>query len=88
MKCPICNVDLLMSEKQGVDIDYCPQCRGIWLDRGDLEKIVDRSIQTSGKKILNNSVDDYEDEKFKKYAKHDNHEGYKKKAGWKDLFDF
>jgi Zn-finger nucleic acid-binding protein len=43
MKCPVCtNVDLLMSEKQGVEIDYCPTCRGVWLDRGELEKIVER----------------------------------------------
>ncbi len=44
MKCPICiNVDLMMSDRQGVEIDYCPQCRGIWLDRGELDKIIERS---------------------------------------------
>lgn len=43
MKCPICNVDLLMSERQGIEIDYCPQCRGVWLDRGELDKIIERS---------------------------------------------
>ena len=43
MKCPICNVDLQMSERQGVEIDYCPQCRGIWLDRGELDKIIEKS---------------------------------------------
>ena len=44
MKCPICdNVDLVMSEKQGVEIDYCPRCRGVWLDRGELDKILERS---------------------------------------------
>jgi uncharacterized protein len=44
MKCPVCNtVDLLMTERQGVEIDYCPQCRGIWLDRGELDKIIERS---------------------------------------------
>ncbi len=41
MKCPVCkDVTLLMSEKKGVEIDYCPECRGIWLDRGELEKII------------------------------------------------
>ena len=39
MKCPACNETLLMSEKNGVEIDYCPKCRGIWLDRGELEKL-------------------------------------------------
>jgi len=43
MKCPVCNVDLIMSERQGVEIDYCPQCRGVWLDRGELDKIIERS---------------------------------------------
>lgn len=44
MKCPVCkDVTLLMSEKNGIEIDYCPQCRGIWLDRGELDKIVERA---------------------------------------------
>ena len=43
MKCPTCNVDLVMSERQGIEIDYCPQCRGVWLDRGELDKIIERS---------------------------------------------
>ncbi len=43
MLCPICNENLLLSEKQGIEIDYCPKCRGIWLDRGELEKLVERS---------------------------------------------
>ncbi|OGR03337.1 MAG: hypothetical protein A2511_10710 [Deltaproteobacteria bacterium RIFOXYD12_FULL_50_9] len=53
MKCPVCTTaDLLMSERQGVEIDYCPQCRGIWLDRGELDKIIERytadNLQTQG----------------------------------------
>ena len=44
MKCPICTgLDLKIAERQGIEIDYCPECRGIWLDRGELEKIVERS---------------------------------------------
>lgn len=43
MKCPNCDADLLMTERQGVEIDYCPQCRGIWLDRGELDKMLERS---------------------------------------------
>jgi Zn-finger nucleic acid-binding protein len=43
MKCPVCtNVDLLLAERQGVEIDYCPNCRGVWLDRGELDKIIER----------------------------------------------
>ncbi|NWG87253.1 MAG: zf-TFIIB domain-containing protein [Hydrogenophilaceae bacterium] len=44
MKCPVCkDVDLLMSERQGIEIDYCPQCRGVWLDRGELDRLIERS---------------------------------------------
>ena len=43
MKCPVCkDVTLLMSEKKGIEIDYCPECRGIWLDKGELEKIIEK----------------------------------------------
>jgi Zn-finger nucleic acid-binding protein len=43
MLCPVCHVGLAMSNRQGVEIDYCPQCRGVWLDRGELDKIIERS---------------------------------------------
>lgn len=44
MKCPVCStVNLIMSDRQGVEIDYCPECRGVWLDRGELDKILERS---------------------------------------------
>lgn len=43
MKCPQDGSTLVMSERSGVEIDYCPDCRGIWLDRGELDKILDRS---------------------------------------------
>ncbi len=42
MKCPICNVELRASEREGIEIDYCPQCRGIWLDRDELDKIIEQ----------------------------------------------
>ena len=45
MSCPVCRVPLVMSERQGVEIDYCPQCRGVWLDRGELDKIIERSAR-------------------------------------------
>ena len=44
MKCPVCpDATLVMTDRQGVEIDYCPQCRGVWLDRGELDKIIERS---------------------------------------------
>jgi len=44
MKCPTCtDVGLVMTDRQGVEIDYCPQCRGVWLDRGELDKLIERA---------------------------------------------
>ena len=43
MPCPVCKVALVMTDRQGIEIDYCPQCRGVWLDRGELDKIIERS---------------------------------------------
>ena len=45
MKCPIDGSDLTMAERQGIEIDYCPKCRGVWLDRGELDKIIERAAQ-------------------------------------------
>ena len=44
MACPIDGSTLTMSERQGIEIDYCPQCRGVWLDRGELDKIIERNV--------------------------------------------
>ncbi|HEY8545602.1 MAG TPA: zf-TFIIB domain-containing protein [Acidimicrobiales bacterium] len=43
MKCPVCDVTLSVSGREGVEIDFCPQCRGVWLDRGELDKIIERT---------------------------------------------
>ncbi len=43
MKCPIDGSDLVMTDRQGIEIDYCPKCRGVWLDRGELDKIIERA---------------------------------------------
>ena len=43
MLCPSCKVELTITDRQGVEIDFCPKCRGVWLDRGELDKIVERS---------------------------------------------
>ena len=65
MKCPVCkDVTLLMSEKQGVEIDYCPECRGIWLDRGELENLISKEQSYNEKR--------YEKERYEEdYHKHD-----------------
>jgi uncharacterized protein len=43
MKCPVCDVSLSISSREGVEIDFCPQCRGVWLDRGELDKVIERA---------------------------------------------
>jgi len=47
MPCPVCKIPLVMSDRKGVEIDYCPQCRGVWLDRGELDKIIERAALDS-----------------------------------------
>ncbi len=85
MKCPSCNETLLMTEKRGVEIDYCPNCRGIWLDRGELDKIMDNTADHYSKK------DNYEkDYKSYEYNQHgsSHHPHRKKKSFLNDFFDF
>ena len=43
MQCPVDGTQLVMTDRSGVEIDYCPACRGVWLDRGELDKIIERS---------------------------------------------
>ena len=48
MQCPVCDVALTISSREAIEIDHCPQCRGVWLDRGELDKIIERSALTLG----------------------------------------
>ncbi len=86
MKCPICsNVDLVMSERQGIEIDYCPNCRGIWLDRGELDKIIDKALANEkGGPYYQSPQQPYKENKY-----HESHDYYKhRKKHWlNDLFD-
>ncbi len=59
MKCPIDDTDLVMTERQGIEIDYCPTCRGVWLDRGELDKIIDRNAMASSR-FDRDDDDDYD----------------------------
>jgi len=47
MKCPVDNETLVMTDRSGVEVDYCPKCRGVWLDRGELDKIIERSSSSA-----------------------------------------
>jgi hypothetical protein len=79
MKCPIDGTQLVMSDRSGVEIDYCPQCRGVWLDRGELDKIIERSAPAAAAPQAT-PRQNYREEKY--YKK-------KKRGGFlEDLFDF
>lgn len=92
MKCPVCNVDLVMSERQGIEIDYCPQCRGVWLDRGELDKIIERS-QTMPAETYRGRGENIEDSRHYKDKHHEGehggygHKGHKRKSFFSELFD-
>jgi len=88
MKCPICNVDLVMSERQGIEIDYCPKCRGIWLDRGELDKIIEKAKKEMSQFGYQESDQDHH-RGYDDHYKHDQHKGYprKKRNLLFDLFD-
>ena len=95
MKCPNCNETLVMADRQGIEIDYCPKCRGIWLDKGELDKIVDRSANYSpNTEYEGQRRHDYDDDDYKKQYPQEGHYNdprykHKKKRGFLgDLFDF
>lgn len=83
MKCPLCQVELQMTERQGIEIDYCPQCRGVWLDRGELDKLIERSSSERSESPPRSSG-----ERERKYEHDDQHRYRKKKSIWREIFDF
>lgn len=99
MQCPIDGSQLVMTERSGVEIDYCPQCRGVWLDRGELDKIIERAAPQATAQATappppppqgaprHDPGPRYDDER-----RYDDRQGYprkKKRGGFLDeLFDF
>jgi Zn-finger nucleic acid-binding protein len=100
MKCPKCNETLVMADRQGIEIDYCPNCRGVWLDRGELDKIIERSAaytmgpdpgQYREEPKPYREEPKYYDPKYPPQGGHynDPHYKHKKKKGFlSDFFDF
>lgn len=86
MKCPNCNVDLVMTDRSGIEIDYCPQCRGIWLDRGELDKIIERSAPYPAQKPQQEPYRERDHDESKHYD--DRYKKKKKESFLGDLFDF
>ena len=95
MICPRCNNNLTMSNKNGVEIDFCPNCRGIWLDKGELEKIIERenSMINQGNRFAFDDDDDDDDHHQKRHNQHpsygDSHDNHHRKKGFlSNIFDF
>lgn len=86
MKCPVCDLDLGMSERQGVEIDYCPKCRGVWLDRGELDKIIERSTLEMPQRQSGAANYGHHDGKHHEHG-HDDHPYKKRKNFFSELFD-
>lgn len=87
MKCPVDGTELSISSREGVEIDFCPQCRGVWLDRGELDKIIDRAApgpepQRAEPRYEDRRPDDRDDDDDYRHRR-------RKRGGFlEDLFDF
>jgi Zn-finger nucleic acid-binding protein len=95
MRCPVCeSTDLAISSREGVEIDYCPQCRGVWLDRGELDKIIDRAAPAAPEPRREESRrDEPRREEPRRDDDRDYDRGYdskkkRKKSFLDDIFDF
>jgi Zn-finger nucleic acid-binding protein len=92
MKCPVCpDATLAMSNREGIEIDYCPTCRGVWLDRGELDKIIERSAAEQPTQRGEAYRDpergrDYDDDD--RYREQSHHKRRRKGGLLGDLFDF
>lgn len=84
MDCPVCKVELKISERQGIEIDYCPKCRGIWLDRGEIDKIIERSAAEANPD--RGHAGDRHRHEYHEH-KHYEHKKHRRKSFLEELFD-
>lgn len=85
MRCPVCaDEKLVITERQGVEIDYCPSCRGVWLDRGELDKILERSAPPRANQSARGGSDSRSDHR---HQPNQPHQQKRKKSFLEELFD-
>jgi len=92
--CPVCKTELRITDRQGIEIDHCPQCRGVWLDRGELDKLIDRTLGARGPVAEGMAArprphrrdDDDDDDDDHRYSHNPKHRRRKSLLG--ELFDF
>ncbi len=96
MKCPNDDTTLIMSERQNIEIDYCPTCRGVWLDRGELDKMIERSTENTAKPEPRAQQEptyqaprqEYREQKYDSYHQSGQYKKKKKESFLSDLFEF
>ncbi len=98
MNCPLDGTELVMTDRSGVEIDYCPKCRGVWLDRGELDKIIERGAVTvaptpgiSQDRDRRLDDDDYRQGDYRDMGRHGGSKPYRRKrkeSFLSELFDF
>lgn len=96
--CPACMVELTLSERQGIEIDYCPQCRGVWLDRGELDKILERTPAPTEFRSREEDGRVFTRDRYRERDRDRDHDrddearytrrGHRRKSFLEDLFDF
>ena len=87
MNCPVCKEsELVISERQGIELDYCPKCRGVWLDRGELDKIIERSVKFD--ESNQNYFDNDRKYDYRKKYSDDYYKRNKRKSFFGEIFDF
>jgi len=95
MLCPVCkDTQLVMTERKGIEIDYCPNCRGVWLDRGELDKIIDKASEeltatqpAQQASPVHNDRENGNHNSRRDYDHRDRDYRHKKKSFWMELFD-
>ncbi|MDP9403682.1 MAG: zf-TFIIB domain-containing protein [Actinomycetota bacterium] len=98
MNCPVDGETLQMSERQGVEVDYCPRCRGVWLDRGELDKVIDRASEELAGATARRDDKDYSDDdryrrderddRYQRDDRHDRRPHKRKRSFLGEMFEF
>ena len=92
MKCPVDGETLVMADRSGVEIDYCPKCRGVWLDRGELDKIIERGSPAAPQPAPATRQPEVRQPEVRRYSDDDDDrrgKPYRKREGFlSELFDF
>jgi uncharacterized protein len=88
MLCPLDQSTLAITDRQGIEIDYCPKCRGVWLDRGELDKLIETGSRAYSSSTRDDERPKYEERPPSSDSRYDYQKKKKKESFLKDLFDF